>query len=96
MDISFIFIVLWVLSGIFSVIAAAGILTYVMRTWQLIRAEGEGSVQSQLLDSMEQVQTQLYSMSERLERLEGRLPPGEPGKGPALPPSDVAGSGEGE
>ena len=82
------FFLLWILSAAFTVLIGAGIVTYLRRTWQLIRAEGEGSWQSQLLDSIDQVQTQLYSMSERLERLEQRLSPGDSGDDDLLPPAN--------
>ena len=82
------FLLAWILSAAFTVLIGAGIVTYLRRTWQLIRAEGEGSWQSQLLDSIDQVQTQLYSMSERLERLEQRLSPGDSGDDDLLPPAN--------
>ncbi len=71
----------------FTVLIGAGILTYVRRTWQLIRADGEGSHQTQILDALDQVQTQLYSMSERFERLERQLGEGD-STPPAIPPAN--------
>ena len=88
MAVNLFFLLAWILSAAFTVLIGAGIVTYLRRTWQLIRAEGEGSWQSQLLDSIDQVQTQLYSMSERLERLEQRLSPGDSGDDDLLPPAN--------
>ncbi len=86
MDTSVFFVLAWVLSLSFTVLVGAGIITYLRRTWQLIRADGDGSAQSKLLDATEQIQLQLYSMSERLERLEEGLSSGRSGD-QALPPT---------
>ena len=69
----------------FTGLIAAGIITHICRTWQLIRADKEGSVQLQLLDGLDQVQTQLYSVSDRLERLVRKFGAGESTL-PELPP----------
>ena len=75
-------LIAFVASVVFTVLIGAGILTYVRRTWQLIRSDGEGSKQTRILDALDQVQTQLYSMSERLGRLEHQL-----GEGDSTPPA---------
>ena len=62
--------VMWVGSITFGVIAAAAMVTYMRRTWQLIGADEDGSSQQQILDGLDQVATRLEAMSNRLERLE--------------------------
>lgn len=71
------FLLAWVVSIGFTVLVAAGILTYVRRTWQQIRADQDGSPHERLLDGLDQIQTQLYMLGERLERLERRLEHGD-------------------
>ena len=62
--------VMWVGSITFGVIAAAAMVTYMRRTWQLIGADEDGSSHQQILDGLDQVATRLEAMSNRLERLE--------------------------
>ena len=64
------FIVAWVLSVGFTVLIAAGIVTYIRRTWQQIRDDSDGSHHEQLLDGIDQLQTQLYMVTERLGEIE--------------------------
>lgn len=65
-------VLLWLGSIALGCIAAAAMVTYVRRTWQLIHFDEEGSSQQRILDGIDQVQTQLQAMSERLEKLEER------------------------
>ena len=81
-----VFVVAWVMSIVFSVLVAAAIVTYVTRTWQQIRADRDGSVQRQLMDSLDQVQIQLSSVSERLQRMESRIE--APADSDLLPPTN--------
>ena len=92
MDLPFVFVLAWVLSVGFSVLVAAGIITYIRRTLQLMRAEQDGSPQERMLDGIDHVQTQLYLLSERMERMERHLAAGESGDAPLLEPE----AGEGE
>lgn len=74
---SYVFVIAWVASVVFTILIGAGIITYIRRTWQLMRAAEDGSSQDQVLDTLDQIQTQLYSVSERLGRLEHRLDSGD-------------------
>ena len=69
-----IFVVASILSVTFTLLIAAGVFTYVRRTWQQIRSDSDGSTHQQLLDGVDQLQTQLYMVLERLEQIEGQLP----------------------
>ncbi len=70
------FTLMFFLSLAFSGIVGVALLTYVRRTWQLIRAESDHSIQHQILDGIDQLQTRLDLISERMDGLEGLLPPG--------------------
>lgn len=83
-----IFILAWVFSLAFTLLIGVGVLTYVRRTWQQIRSEEDGSAQERLLDGIDQIQTQLYMMGERLDRLERRLEGGDEGGEPRLSPAN--------
>ena len=61
---------IWLGSITLGCIAAAAMVTYVRRTWQLIRVDEEGSSHRQLMDGIDQLETRFQAMSERLERLE--------------------------
>lgn len=78
MGIEIVMIVAWVVSVAFSVLIGAALITYVRRTWQVIRAEEEGSLQASIMDGLESVQLQMHALHERLEGLERRLPPPPP------------------
>lgn len=75
-------IVMWMGSITLGVIAAAAMVTYMRRTWQLIGEDEDGSTQQQILDGIDQIDTRLQAMTERLERLER----------PALPESTDLGA----
>ena len=86
-----IFIVMWVASIAFSVLIGAAALTYIRRTWQLIRAEEDDPTRDRLLDGIDHLENQMHlvaqrlgSLEERLEGMEGRL---EGRSGTALPPA---------
>ena len=68
------FILMFILSIAFSGLVGVALLTYVRRTWQLIRAESDRSVQHQILDGIDQLQTRMDLLSDRLDGLEGSLP----------------------
>ena len=85
---SFVFVIAWVISAVFTILIGVGIVTYIRRTWQLMRAEEDGSSQDRTLDTLDQIQTQLYSMSERLGRLERRLHSGDGGEEQRLSAGD--------
>lgn len=73
-----IFIVMWVLSAVFTLLVATALGAYIIRSWQKIRAPDDDALDNRILDHLDQMQTQLYSMSERIQRMEQRmmLPPG--------------------
>ena len=67
-----IMMVMWLASVVFGVIVAAAMVTYVRRTWQLMRADEDGSKHDRILDGIDRMETRLEAMSERLARLEER------------------------
>ncbi|MDX1647026.1 MAG: hypothetical protein R3304_07770 [Longimicrobiales bacterium] len=67
------FLFAWTVSGIGSILLAAVAVTYVRRTWQLIRAEEDEPTRDRLLDGMDHLQNQVHLMSRRLEGLEDKL-----------------------
>ena len=84
-----IFIVMWVVSLAFSVVVGAAALTYIRRTWQLIRSDADGSAQERILDGVDHLETQMHLVAERLGALESRLADldarlGGPAEAPAL------------
>ncbi|NNF12283.1 MAG: hypothetical protein HKN72_03625 [Gemmatimonadetes bacterium] len=68
-----IFLVMWVVSIAFSAVVGFAAITYIRRTWQLMRAEDDGSAQDRLLDGMDHLENQMHLVAERLRGLEGRL-----------------------
>jgi hypothetical protein len=69
-----IFVILaFLLSISFSGLVAFALITYIRRTWQVIRSEEVGSIQYRIVDELEQIRTQNYLLAERLERMEGAL-----------------------
>lgn len=95
-----IFIVVWLLSGLFSVLVGVGIITYIRRTWQQIRLDSDNPRHDQLLDGIDQLQTQLYLVNERLRKMEeelagGTLPPPSESHSPgAISESSAESEGE--
>ena len=88
MDVPFMFVIIWLLSGLFTTVMGAALLTYVVRTWQQIRSDREGSTGERILDGIDQLRVQLAAMNERLASLEQEwLPPGNDAR-PQLPASD--------
>lgn len=73
------FIVMWIVSAAFSVLFAAALGAYVLQSWKKLRGPAELPAESEILDRLDQIQAQLYSMSERMQRVEGHLtlPPGQ-------------------
>ena len=84
---SFVFVLAWILSIGFTLLIGAGVITYIRRTWQLIRADSDGSAQERILDGVDQLQSQLYAISDRLDRLESRLEPADSARRNELPPA---------
>lgn len=85
-----IFLVMWVVSIAFSAVVGVAAITYIRRTWQLIRAEDDDSSHDRLLDGMDHLENQMHLVAERLGNLEGRLADldarlGEPENPHALP-----------
>ena len=66
--------VMWLASVAFGVIAAAAMVTYVRRSWQLMRADEDGSRHDRILDGIDRMDTRLEAISERLARIEARDP----------------------
>lgn len=83
---SLIFALTWVLSAAFTLLIGAGVVTYIRRTWQLIRSHSDESVDDRLLDGIDQIQTQLYRVNERLSEVE-RLVASQRVRGPSTPSS---------
>ncbi len=74
----FVVVLIWALSGLFSIVAGAALLSYVVRTWQQIGSDREGSSSDRILDGIDQLRIQLDGMSDRIAELERRqLPPGD-------------------
>ena len=65
-----IMMIMWLGSVTFGVIAAAAMVTYVRRTWQLTRADEDGSNLEQILDGIERLETRLDLLGERLSVIE--------------------------
>ena len=70
---SFFFAFMFALSAAFTGLLGVALLTYVTRTWQLIRGERDESTQQRLLDGIDHVQDRITLVNERLARLEERL-----------------------
>ena len=68
-----IIIVAWVLSVAFTALIGAGVVTYIRRTWQLIKSHSDETAHDRLLDGIDQLQTQLYMVAERLGEIERQL-----------------------
>ena len=88
---SSVFVILaFLLSLAFSGILVAALLTYIRRTWQLIRGESDGSIQHRILDGVDQLHVRMDLLQEGMERLERGLqagddPPILPSQGSGLP-----------
>jgi len=66
---SSVFVILaFLLSLGFSGILAAALITYIRRTWQLMRSEGDGSIQYRILDGVDQLHTRMDFLQERMEQ----------------------------
>ena len=72
-----IFIVAWVMSTALTLLIGVGIVTYIRRTWQQIRLDSDESRDDRLLDGIDQLQTQLYMVAERLGEIERQLSGGD-------------------
>ena len=83
------YLLIYVLGVAFTGLLGVALLTYVRRTWQLIQADSDESIQHQILDGVDQLQTRLDLVSERLDGLEVALLPG-----PAQQELEESGQGE--
>lgn len=85
------FIFAWVVSVVGTVLLGAVAVTYIRRTWQLIRAEEDDPTRERLLDGIDHLENQMHLIGERLGSLEERLTGMERrlknGSTTALPPS---------
>ena len=95
-----VFVLAWIFSVLGSLLLGAVAITYVRRTWQLIRAEEDDPTRERLLDGLDHLETQIHLVSQRLGTMEDRLagiergltsPDDEPAE-PALPPGDPSGT----
>ena len=68
-----VFIVMWVVSIAFSAVIGVAALTYIRRTWQLIRAEDDHPTRDRLLDGMDHLENQMHLVAERLAKMEAQL-----------------------
>lgn len=73
MEYRVLFLVAWLLSGAVTALIGAVAITYVRRTWQLIRADEDESAQERILDGIDELQVRLYGIQERLTELDERL-----------------------
>lgn len=89
-----IFVLAWVLSVAFTLLIAAGVVTYIRRTWQLMGSHDDLREDDRVLDGIDQLQTQLYIVMERLGEIERQLA-GEGAAAPRLPGDTGAGDGSG-
>lgn len=96
MDYPLLFWVAWVLSGGFTLLLGTAMVLYIRRTWLLLRAEEDGSIHERILDGLDQLETQVHLLNERMERMERRLP-GPDGERPGEVPTEggVGGFGDG-
>lgn len=70
------FLVAWLGGLLFSGAIVLALVTWSIRAWQQIRADGDGGTHTRILDAVERLEVQVGVMNERLERLERRaLPP---------------------
>lgn len=68
-----VFVVMWVVSIAFSALIGAAAITYIRRTWQLIRSDSDLSTTDRLLDGVDHLENQMHLVAERLGSLEERL-----------------------
>ena len=67
------FVVAWIVSGIGTLLLGAVAVTYIRRTWQLIRAEEDDPTRERLLDSLDHLENQMHLVGRRLGDLEEKL-----------------------
>jgi hypothetical protein len=60
----------------FSGLVAVALISYIRRTWQTIRSESDHSIDHQILDGIDQIQTRLDLLAERMDGMERALLPG--------------------
>lgn len=73
MDMNLFFVVAWVVSVLGTLLLGAVAVTYIRRTWQLIRAEDDDPTRERLLDGIDHLENQMHLVAERLGSLEERL-----------------------
>lgn len=67
------FVVAWIISGIGTLLLGAVAVTYIRRTWQLIRAEEDDPTRERLLDGLDHLENQMHLVGRRLGDLEEKL-----------------------
>lgn len=67
------FVVAWIVSGIGTLLLGAVAVTYIRRTWQLIRAEEDDPTRERLLDGLDHLENQMHLVGRRLGDLEEKL-----------------------
>ena len=67
------FIVFSLASLAFFGLISVGTFTYIRRNWRIMRSEDDESMQSKMLDGIQQISMQLSMQNERLDRLEKQL-----------------------
>jgi hypothetical protein len=60
-----VFAIAVVISFLLTAVFGAALLTYVVRTWQLIRAEGDQSPYAEILDRLDRLQIEVQLLRER-------------------------------
>lgn len=68
-----VFVVAWIISGIATLLLGAVAVTYIRRTWQLIRAEDDDPTRERLLDGLDHLENQMHLVGRRLGDLEEKL-----------------------
>jgi hypothetical protein len=71
------FLLLWLLSLAMTVLVGIGLVTYIRRNWRGSRLDPAEERAAQILDGIDRIELRLTAMSERIERLEGRVGEGE-------------------
>lgn len=63
-------VIIWLASAGMSLVIAAALITYVIRTWQTIRAGGTESHSAKILDGIDQLRVEVGVLNDRLASLE--------------------------
>lgn len=82
-------VVAWIISGIGTLLLGAVAVTYIRRTWQLIRAEDDDPTRERLLDGLDHLENQMHLVGRRLGDLEEKLDGIERHLGAGKAPSEL-------